>query len=153
MYKLLVNTPSGKQEVIEVGEGGGYFEPERVIWDERADGPLPEITLGGMVRQGSELAFSQERMDENLPASAPPVPRVVEMAQAREALIRGGISIASVDAAIDAIEDPVERELAFNSWQYRATVRRDSHLLTSLAAAIGLSNAQVDELFIAAAAL
>ena len=32
--KLLVNTPSGKQEVIEIGSGGGYFDDARVVWDE-----------------------------------------------------------------------------------------------------------------------
>lgn len=36
--KLLVNTPSGKQEVIEIGAGGGYFDDARVVWDERKDG-------------------------------------------------------------------------------------------------------------------
>lgn len=69
--KLLVNAPSGKQEVIEVGEGGGYFDPSRVLWDEREDGPLPEITLGGMVRNGGALEFSQDRMDEHTEASGP----------------------------------------------------------------------------------
>lgn len=53
--KLLVNAPTGVQELIEVGEGGGYFDPARVLWDERTDGPLPEITLGGMVRVGNAL--------------------------------------------------------------------------------------------------
>lgn len=51
MSRLLVNAPSGQQEIIEVGHGGGYFDPLRVLWDERIDGPLPEITLGGMVRE------------------------------------------------------------------------------------------------------
>jgi hypothetical protein len=57
MSKLLVNAPSGAQELIEVGEGGGYFDAARVLWDERTDGPLPAITLGGMVRVGNALVF------------------------------------------------------------------------------------------------
>lgn len=56
---LLVNAPSGAQEQIDVGEGGSYFDASRVLWDERADGPLPEITLGGMVRVGSSLVFDE----------------------------------------------------------------------------------------------
>ncbi|HYD58978.1 MAG TPA: hypothetical protein VEC35_01390 [Noviherbaspirillum sp.] len=71
MSKLLVNSPIGTQEVIEIGEGGGYFDQSRVLWDERKDGPLPEITLGGMVRQGSSLVFSQIRMDEHNAALQP----------------------------------------------------------------------------------
>lgn len=53
MKKLLVNTPTGAQEVIEVGQGGGYFDAARVLWDERTDGPLPAVTMGGMKRQGA----------------------------------------------------------------------------------------------------
>jgi len=51
MIKLLVEAPTGQQEVIEITASGSYFDPDRVLWDERTDGPLPEITLGGMVRE------------------------------------------------------------------------------------------------------
>jgi hypothetical protein len=81
------------------------------------------------------------------------VPQSVDNAQARMALIKSGISIATVDAAIQAIPDAVERELAYAQWEYRATVRRDSELLVSLAGAIGLTNEQVDDLFRLAATL
>lgn len=64
MYKLLVNAPSGKQELIEVSETGSYFDPSLVLWDERVDGPLPEITLGKMQRVNDALVES----DEYLPA-------------------------------------------------------------------------------------
>jgi hypothetical protein len=71
MSKLLVNAPSGRQEIIEVGAGGAYFDPDRVIWDERVDGPLPEdVQVGGMVRTGSALAFSQELYSQQLAATA-----------------------------------------------------------------------------------
>jgi hypothetical protein len=65
MFKLLVNAPTGAQEVILVGEGGGYFDPERVIWDERTDGALPEgVVVGGMVRVDGALAFDQQVFDQ-----------------------------------------------------------------------------------------
>ena len=64
MSKLLVNTPTGLQELIEVGEGGGYFDASRVLWDERIDGVLPSITVGGMVRQGSQLVFNSQLFAE-----------------------------------------------------------------------------------------
>lgn len=70
MTKLLVNAPSGQQEVIEIGKGGGYFDQVRVLWDERIDGPMPAITLGGMVRVGQALEYSQAQMDEHNTASA-----------------------------------------------------------------------------------
>jgi hypothetical protein len=53
--KLLVNTPAGEQSIVSVDAGGGYFDITRVLWDERKDGPLPDITLGAMVRIGDAL--------------------------------------------------------------------------------------------------
>lgn len=81
------------------------------------------------------------------------VPNVVTMKQARKALILGGISIASVDAAINAIEDDQERELAITDWEYSQTVRRDSSLVVSMAAALNLTSMQVDSLFTSAAGI
>ena len=86
MSKLLVNAPSGAQEIIEVGDGGGYFDTARVLWDEREDGPLPEITLGGMVRSGAELVFSQPRMDEHNAVINPPYDRQRATVQIDEAV-------------------------------------------------------------------
>jgi hypothetical protein len=55
MSKLLVNAPNGLQELVEVQDGGGYFDSTLVIWDERTDGQLPPITLGSMKRVGNAL--------------------------------------------------------------------------------------------------
>ena len=72
MSLLLVNTPAGAQELIEVGAGGGYFDASRVLWDERTDGPLPAITLGGMVRVGNALVYDAGAMAaHNAAAFAP----------------------------------------------------------------------------------
>lgn len=57
MSKLLVNTPPGKQEVIDIRTGGGYFDASRVLWDERIDGAIPAITLGAMKRIGGALVY------------------------------------------------------------------------------------------------
>lgn len=83
LVKLLVNTPDGRQDVIEVGAGGGYFDKARVLWDERKDGPLPaSVKPGGMVREGAAL-----RLDAGLLAAheeikaqeeAQPKPRSLE---------------------------------------------------------------------------
>lgn len=69
MSKLFVTAPSGAQEIIEIGAGGGYYDPARVLWDDRLDGPLPVgITLGGMVRQGDALVFDQAVYDDSTAA-------------------------------------------------------------------------------------
>lgn len=81
------------------------------------------------------------------------IPQSVTMVQARKALVQGGTSIASVDAAIAAIVDPSERQMAQIDWEYSTTVRRDSPLVASLAPALQLSETQVDDLFILAQTL
>jgi len=55
MTRLLVNAPSGKQEIIIIDVSGAYFDSAQVLWDERTDGPLPSVTLGKMQRTGNQL--------------------------------------------------------------------------------------------------
>jgi Domain of unknown function (DUF4376) len=66
MPNLLVNAPSGRQEVIEISVTGSYFDAALVIWDERTDGPLPDLTLGKMQRSGDQLIT----LEDYLPAHA-----------------------------------------------------------------------------------
>lgn len=152
MFKLLVNAPSGKQEIVEVSESGGYFDASRVLWDEREDGPLPDITIGGMVRSGDSLTFDQARMDEHVAASAPPVPAQVTRRQARQALLLAG-KLDLVEPAIAAIPDPTVRALALIEWQDSLMFERDRALVNTLGAALGLTSADIDQLFISAATL
>lgn len=149
--KLLVNAPTGRQELIEVGDGGGYFDPSRVVWDEREDGLLPEITLGGMVRNGGGLEFRQVRMDQHVAASAPPVPKVVTMRQARLALLGAGL-LDTVTTQIATLPSP-QKEAATIEWEYSQEVHRNKELVGVLAPMLGLTGAQIDQLFIAAATL
>ncbi len=142
MFKLLVNTPAGAQEIIEVAANGSYFDPERVLWDERQDGlidPYP-ITLGGMVRVnddegGSSLAFSQDVFDAR---PLPEAPSVCTKAQARKALLLAGITAAQVEAAL------ADNPMALIDWEFQTEVRRASPLVQSVGAALGVS---VDDLF------
>lgn len=66
MPYLLVNAPSGRQEIIEIGSTGNYFDIARVIWDERTDGPMPAVTLGKMQRSGESLVTLQDYTAEHL---------------------------------------------------------------------------------------
>ena len=153
MSKLLVNAPSGAQEIIEVGEGGGYFDQARVLWDEREDGPLPEITLGGMIRQDGALEFDQARMGEHEAALNPPpaVPAAVTMRQARLALLGAGL-LDDVDAAIAALPSP-QKEAAKIEWEYSQEVQRHNGFVSVLAPILGMTAEQTDAMFIGAANL
>lgn len=151
MNKLLVNAPSGAQEIIEVGVGGGYFDAERVVWDERDDGSLPEITIGGMVRAGDALGYSQERMDQHIEATKPPVPQSVTMRQARLVLLGAGM-LAQVEATIAALPEP-DRTAATIEWEYSQEVQRHNGFVAMLGPMLGLDDGQLDALFIQAATL
>lgn len=75
-----------------------------------------------------------------------PVPEVVSKAQAVLALNAAG-KWDEVDAHLNADDTPVEQKLA---WANITEVHRDSPMLAAVSDAIGLSDEQVDELFIAA---
>lgn len=50
MFNLLIEYPSGNQQLVEITATGDYFDPSRVLWDERVNGQLPDdIELGKMV--------------------------------------------------------------------------------------------------------
>lgn len=79
------------------------------------------------------------------------VPTAITMRQARLALLGAGL-LAQVNAAIAAMSGDAG-EAARIEWEYAQEVRRDSPLLGALTPALGMSSAQVDALFEAAAAL
>ena len=87
------------------------------------------------------------------PESPVVIPAVVTMAQTRKAMILSGVSIAAVNAAIAAIPDATERQLAQTDWEYSTTVRRQSPLVASLAPVLGLTEAEINEMFVLAATL
>jgi hypothetical protein len=82
---------------------------------------------------------------------APVVPDSVEMWQARAELIDRDL-LDPVLAAIDAIEDPKQRRLAHNKFEFAGRVNRADPLFQQLSQALGLSDPQLDELLISAAA-
>lgn len=80
------------------------------------------------------------------------VPRRVTRRQARQALAVEGL-LASVQPAIDAIPDPLQRQLAQIEWDDSQDFERDRALLIQLGHAIGLTDAGIDALFIRAGGL
>jgi hypothetical protein len=85
--------------------------------------------------------------------SETPVPESVTARQIRLWMVRHGVSLAAVDAAIDAIPDAQQREECRVEWDYAPWVERTHPMLVPLAAALGLNESQVDEAFREAATL
>lgn len=79
------------------------------------------------------------------------VPQIVSMRQARLALLQAGL-LANVEVAINAMASP-QKEAAQIEWQYSSEVHRHKALVLSLGPALGLNDAQLDQLFITAATL
>lgn len=84
------------------------------------------------------------------PEPAPPV-QTVSMRQCRIALLDAGL----LDAVQNSIATMpgVEGERARIDWEYAQEVRRDWPLIAYMAGDLGLSDEQVDGLFVAAAAI
>lgn len=79
------------------------------------------------------------------------VPQSVTMRQARLALYAAGL-LTSVDAAIAGMTEP-DKTTAQITWEFAATVERQFGMVPQLAAALGMTDTQIDDLFIAAASL
>lgn len=85
------------------------------------------------------------------PVQISPIPQSVTMRQARLALLGAG-KLAEVDAAIAALSEPT-RTAAQIEWEYSNEVQRHNGIVSQLGPALGLTDAQIDALFVAAAAL
>ncbi|MDR3300885.1 MAG: hypothetical protein LBU43_13065 [Candidatus Accumulibacter sp.] len=88
-----------------------------------------------------------------VPPPKPPtvIPARVTMRQARLALLANGL-LDTVTAAIGAMEGAAG-QAAQIEWEYATNVERGSSLIAGLAAALALDDAEIDALFLAAAAL
>lgn len=77
------------------------------------------------------------------------VPQEVSMRQAKLALLQFGI-LQQVNTAIASMPG-VQGEAARIEWEYATAVKRSAPLVTQIAGAFGLSDEQLDNLFILAA--
>jgi len=80
---------------------------------------------------------------EQIRASLP----AVSARQLRLTLVRNSISLAMVNAAIDALEAGPEKEEAEIEWEYATEFARLSPTLLTIGGALGLSPERVDELW------
>ncbi len=148
MHSILVNSPDGQQCVIELLDGGSYFDESRVLWDTSVDGDMPQITIGGMVRNGAALvlddAVLQAYQDKWAAAS---VPDFVTMRQACIQLELDGL-LDDVEVIVAALPKVYQIE-----WQRASIVKRDNPLVEMVRVQKGMTPAQIDALFVKAAAL
>ena len=110
------------------------------------------INDGGWLYVGDRIDPAHREATPAEIANPPkPTPTVVTMRQARLAMLDAGI-LASVSDALAAMTGPAG-EAARIEWEYAAELKRDHPLVASLSAALGLTSAQLEGLFTAAAGL
>lgn len=130
--RIIYDTDSGRIKALATD---AYAGPDAHIdapeWFAASDMPRYIVQGGGLVE---------------------PVPEVITPRQAKIALLQAGL-LDDVEAAVAAIPDETTRRIAQVEWEYAQEVRRDWPLLVQVAAQMGLTDAQVDELFRAGARL
>ena len=80
------------------------------------------------------------------------IPNSVTIRQAKLALLDADL-LDKIDEAIEAIPDAKQKAKAKIEWEYAQTVERDSELTKLIAYNLGLSDEQLDDLFLKASEL
>lgn len=76
----------------------------------------------------------------------PPVPSLTRR-QFRLALVTNGFALADIEALINQIEDDMQRQIIQIEWQDATVFERNNSSLLTIAALMGLSSTQIDELW------
>ena len=109
-------------------------------------------SIGAIDATGAKVGDLWDGTQYTTPPPPPaPVPAEITMRQARLALLGAG-KLAAVDTAINAMDEPA-KSAAKIEWEYSNTVQRHNGFVAALGPALGLTDAQIDALFLAAQAL
>lgn len=87
--------------------------------------------------------LTQDEIDQRLPKP----PDTCTPRQLRIALIQTGISPSTIDNQIDAIPDPVQKEIARAEWEYALEIKKQHPLVAMMAANLNLTDQQVNDIF------
>lgn len=99
------------------------------------------------------VAVLADECDPQIFVSEVPSPSSVSARQIRLWLVANGIGLEAVDAAIGTIPDAQQRDMVRVEWEYAPYVERSHPMLIPLAAALGMTEGQVDAAFREAATL
>ena len=75
------------------------------------------------------------------------VPESISQMKLRKQLILSGFSIASIDALIQSLPQP-NRDLIYTMWEYAVVFDRHNPELNAMAGMLGVTQQQLDEIFI-----
>lgn len=118
--------------------------------------PVPDdedqIVMGAPIKSAAERAAEYQAELQQQAETAASL-RPLTARQLRLGLVGNGIGLDEVAATIDAMPDGPDKDRALIEWQFATSFERDHPLIASVAAALGLTDEQVDMMWRAAHAL
>lgn len=135
-----VHSQEGRVKLIQRLEGDNDDIAYVYLTDEEAE-TYSDLTL-----------VSQEEIEELGDIVKIIVPKVVTKRQAKQQMVIDGI-YSSIQPMIDAIEDPVQKQLTQMFFDDSAEYERDNPTVIKFGTALGLDSVALDELFIKASRL
>lgn len=100
-----------------------------------------------------EESYVRDLSQEEIAQRLPQPPSTCTPRQLRIALIRSGISLSTIEAQIDAIENPIQKEIARAEWEYALEIKKEHPLVGMIAAVLNLTEQQINDIFVLAVTL
>ena len=146
MLKLVSNKDGVEIHTLQIENGVATIEP--------AFEGIQELLQGLTDKQQILNALSQFDLEcvWAVTYETPPVPALTRR-QFRLALVTNGYSLADIESLIAQITDDTQRQIIQIEWQDATVFERNNSSLLAIAAMMGLSSAQIDELWEQAATL
>lgn len=140
MLKLVSNKDGVEIHTLQIENGVATIEP--------AFEGIQELLQGLTDKQQILNALSQFDLEYAWAVTykTPPVPALTRR-QFRLALVTNGYSLADIESLIAQITDDTQRQITQIEWQDATVLERNNSSLLAIAAMIGLSSAQIDELW------
>ncbi|NAR56703.1 hypothetical protein [Acinetobacter haemolyticus] len=140
MLKLVSNKDGVEIHTLQIENGVATIEPE-------FDG-IQELLQGLTDKRQILNALSQFNPDYvwAVTYEKPPL-KPLTRRQFRLALVMNGFALADIEALINQIEDDMQRQIIQIEWQDATVFERNNSSLLTIAALMGLSSTQIDELW------
>ena len=140
MLKLVSNKDGVEIHTLQIENGVVTIEPEFEGIQEMLSGLTDkQQILNALSQFNSEYVWA-------VTYETPPVPALTRR-QFRLALVTNGYSLTDIEALIEQIPDEMQKQIIKIEWQDATTFIRTSPNLLTMANLIGLSSAQIDELW------
>lgn len=117
---------------------------------------IPELNenekLGEVYFDEENQVFTYQKIELSVEEIKARIPQVVSQRQLRTQLVLTGFNLSDIDTAIKSLPEP-DRSIALIAWDYAITFERESPLLVSLALMLGLTEYDLENIFINASQL